>query len=63
MWESELVRDLLALKWHWHWLDSTLVDASGGFDTCVPVEVSRWSDSAILTGPERSGFDWILALP
>lgn len=31
---------------------STLVDASGGCDRCV--EVSRWSDSAILAGPELS---------
>lgn len=30
-------------------VSSTLVDASGGFDRFV--DVSRWSDSAILTGP------------
>lgn len=34
-----------------------LVDASRWFDRFV--DVSRWSDSAILTGPGLSGFDWM----
>ena len=38
-------------------VSSTLVDASGGCDRFV--DVSRWSDSAILPGPGLSGFDWI----
>lgn len=35
----------------------TLVDAPEGFDRFV--DVSRWRDSAILTGPGLSGFDWM----
>lgn len=35
----------------------TLVDAPEGFDRFV--DVSRWRDSAILTGPGLGGFDWM----